>query len=56
MAHIEEIENIGYDSAAHEFVDAAGVTIKHAFKLYPWEWMMEEAIGEYVISSPTQWF
>ena len=54
--HIEESENIGYDAQNRTFVDAAGDFIEYAFKLYPWEWMMEEAFGEYVISSPTQWF
>jgi len=56
QVHIEEIENLGYDSQAQEFVDAAGISIDCAFKLYPWEWMMEEEFGEYVESSPTQWF
>jgi glutathionylspermidine synthase len=56
QVHIEEIENIGYDSEKRTFVDAAGDFIEYAFKLYPWEWMMEEPFGEYVISSPTQWF
>ena len=54
--HIEEIENIGYDSEKRLFIDAAGVPIEYVFKLYPWEWMMEEAFGEFVISSPTEWF
>lgn len=54
--HIEEIENIGYDPQTRKFIDAAGVSINHAFKLYPWEWMMEESFGEHVISSPTKWF
>jgi glutathionylspermidine synthase len=56
QVHIEEIENIGYDSQNRTFVDAAEDFIEYAFKLYPWEWMMEEEFGKYVISSPTQWF
>jgi glutathionylspermidine synthase len=56
QVHIEEIENIGYDSQIREFVDQAAVSIEHAFKLYPWEWMMEESFGEHVISSPTKWY
>jgi glutathionylspermidine synthase len=56
QVHIEEIENLGYDAQAHEFVDAAGNPIDYAFKLYPWEWMMEEEFGEYVIAAPTKWF
>lgn len=54
--HIEEIENIGYDSQTRNFIDAAGVPIENVFKLYPWEWMMEEDFGSHVVSSPTKWF
>ncbi len=54
--HIEEIENVGYDSQNREFVDMAENSIEHAFKLYPWEWMMEESFGEHVISCPTKWY
>lgn len=56
QVHIEEIENIGYDSQQREFVDTAGISIENAFKLYPWEWMMEEKFGENVIGCPTKWF
>jgi glutathionylspermidine synthase len=56
QVHIEEIENIGYDPQSLTFVDTAGVTIESAFKLYPWEWMMEESFGEFVIDCPTKWF
>jgi glutathionylspermidine synthase len=56
QVHLEEIENIGYDAELEAFVDAAEIPIEFAFKLYPWEWMMTEPFGEFVISSPTQWF
>jgi glutathionylspermidine synthase len=56
QVHIEEIENVGYDSPTLEFVDPAGSSIDCAFKLYPWEWMMAEEFGKFVISSPTRWF
>lgn len=56
QVHIEEIENIGYDSNNQEFVDAAGNPVEYAFKLYPWEWMMEEEFGKQVINCPTKWF
>ncbi len=54
--HIEEIERVGYDPQNREFVDASGTVIEHAFKLYPWEWMMEEAFGEHVADCSTEWF
>jgi glutathionylspermidine synthase len=56
QVHLEEIENIGYNAELEAFVDAAEIPIEFAFKLYPWEWMMTEPFGEFVISSPTQWF
>lgn len=54
--HIEEIENVGYDSHDVLFVDASGNPIENVFKLYPWEWMMQEPFGEFVIDCPTVWF
>lgn len=54
--YIEELENVGYDPHDVRFVDAQGNPIENAFKLYPWEWMMEEEFGEFVIDCPTQWF
>ena len=54
--HIEEIENIGFDPHNCTFVDPAGNPIDNAFKLYPWEWMMEETFGECVVDCPTKWF
>lgn len=54
--HVEEIENIGYNAEHREFVDQSEFFIDYAFKLYPWEWMMQESFGEYVANTPTQWF
>lgn len=54
--YIEEIENIGYDADDVNFVDAEGAVVKNAFKLYPWEWIMTEEFGEFVIDCPTRWF
>lgn len=54
--HIEEIETLGYDSASGDFVDRTESNITHAFKLYPWEWMMTESFGQHVRTSPTRWF
>jgi glutathionylspermidine synthase len=54
--HIEEIENVGYDSIARQFVDSTGAPVRHAFKLYPWEWMMAEEFAAHVISSPAVWY
>lgn len=54
--HIEEIEKIGYNYEKKQFVDVNESLIEHSFKLYPWEWMMENEFGEFVETSPTQWY
>ena len=52
--HLDEIENVGWSGS--EFVDLNESPITHIFKLYPWEWMMEESFAANVPKSPTQWF
>lgn len=54
--HLEEIECIGYDPETREFIDPAGDAIDHAFKLYPWEWMMREPFGAEIALANTQWY
>ncbi|NUS73009.1 MAG: glutathionylspermidine synthase family protein [Corynebacteriales bacterium] len=43
------MEDIGWDEAASEFADVDGTPITTIFKLYPWEWMVQDAFGGYVI-------
>ncbi|CAN5397414.1 glutathionylspermidine synthase family protein [soil metagenome] len=54
--NIDEIETLGYDSASGDFVDRTENNITHAFKLYPWEWMMTESFAPHVRTAPTKWF
>lgn len=54
--NIEEIDNIGFNAEKREFVDTAENMVEFAFKLYPWEWMINEEFGEFVSSAPTKWF
>ena len=54
--HIEEIETIGHDSDSGEFVDRSGASVEFAFKLYPWEWMVDDEFGPFIASAPTRWF
>jgi glutathionylspermidine synthase len=51
---VDDIDNVGYDGEG--FVDLEENPIGYAFKLYPWEWMMEEEFGVFVAASATQWF
>lgn len=38
-----------------EFVDSTDQPIETLFKLYPWEWMLNEEYGKYVIDSKVNW-
>lgn len=51
------MEEIGWHHGRSCFVDAAGVEIKTCFKMYPWEWMLEEEFGRYILdgASSTVW-
>ena len=43
------IDEIGWDSADQVFLDMDNVEIKNIFKLYPWEWIMNEAFGKNIL-------
>lgn len=51
------MEEIGWDSDNHEFVDIAGLPITHCFKMYPTEWLLDSEFGKHVISgaAKTRW-
>jgi glutathionylspermidine synthase len=40
------MEDIGYSEQTGRFYDLEEKEIRFLFKLYPWEWMMQEAFGE----------
>lgn len=46
------IDDIGWDSTIEKFVDLDNNPINIIFKLYPWEWLLEEKFGEYLSKSP----
>jgi glutathionylspermidine synthase len=46
------IEEIGWSSRTHAFVDQANHPISALFKLYPWEWMAAEPFGPLLSDSP----
>ncbi len=48
------IESIGWN-AARGFVDLDDETITLAFKLYPWEWMFQDAFGQKIAGAATRW-
>ena len=42
------IEELGFDERLEQFVDAENQANMSAFKLYPWEWMLDEAFGKHL--------
>jgi glutathionylspermidine synthase len=48
------IESIGWNDA-RGFVDLDNEKITLAFKLYPWEWMFQDAFGQKIASAATRW-
>jgi glutathionylspermidine synthase len=53
--HYLDIEGIGWDTAAHRFVGPGNIPIRNIFKLYPWEWLVHEEFGQYILKSKTRW-
>jgi glutathionylspermidine synthase len=49
-----DIEDIGWRDDGC-FVDLDDRAIELAFKLYPWEWMFQDAFGERLAKAPTRW-
>jgi len=50
-----DIEDIGLREDDASFVDLEDRAIELAFKLYPWEWMFQDAFGARLIKAPTRW-
>ena len=51
------IEDVGWDRALERFVDLEEAPIQAMFKLYPWEWVLDDDFGEHVVESlpATSW-
>jgi glutathionylspermidine synthase len=43
------IDDIGWDNNNKQFVDLENEPIKNIFKLYPWEWLIEEDFGKNIL-------
>ena len=54
-----ELEDLGWESSQRAFVDWGGRPIRTAFKLYPWEDMLDDEFGRYILAGlerePVQW-
>lgn len=49
------IGDIGWNSRTSRFVDTMGLNINACFKLYPYEWMVEEEFGPKMLETHTLW-
>ncbi|GAA4089995.1 glutathionylspermidine synthase family protein [Nonomuraea soli] len=51
------MEDIGWDAGNRRFIDLEGRIIRSAFKLYPWEWMLNDAFGGHAVrhAASTTW-
>lgn len=51
------IEEVGFDSELVRFVDLAEAPIQSIFKLYPWEWVLDDDFGKKVVAGlpATMW-
>lgn len=47
------LSDIGWDG--EHFVDLDGQSIRHLFKLYPWEWLIPEPFAVHLPAAPTRW-
>lgn len=45
-----DLADIGYDSATETFVDRNNVAISTLFKLYPWEWLIQEEFAPHLLT------
>lgn len=49
-----KMQDIGI-TANNSFVDLDNILIDNCFKLYPWEWMVDEQYGKHLLASNTRW-
>ncbi|MEV5501604.1 glutathionylspermidine synthase family protein [Nonomuraea fuscirosea] len=47
------MEDIGWDSLNRRFADLGGQMIRSVFKLYPWEWMLDDDFGRHAVRHST---
>ncbi len=46
---------IGFDPRRNSFVNAENIPIDCLFKLYPWEWMLQESFAPRLLTASTRW-
>ncbi len=46
------IDDIGWNQTQNVFCDLDNYIIRSIFKLYPWEWLIRESFGQYLLDAP----
>ncbi|HSR37158.1 MAG TPA: glutathionylspermidine synthase family protein, partial [Desulfurivibrionaceae bacterium] len=49
------MDEIGWDQAAGRFVDLQNRHVERLFKLYPWEWLLQEGFGGHLPKTGVNW-
>lgn len=52
-AAVFPISEVGWNGLA--FIGPDGSPLAAVYKLYPWDWMVKEAFGRYLLGAPTLW-
>jgi glutathionylspermidine synthase len=50
-----DVKEIGWHAGRRAFTDVSERSIELMFKLYPWEWMLQEPFGRHLSDSPIRW-
>jgi glutathionylspermidine synthase len=50
-----QVDDIGWNNARHAFTDLDENQIGQIFKLYPWEWMLQDRFAPHVQTVATKW-
>jgi len=50
------VDDIGWDNDQQVFVDMENQPIKNIFKLYPWEWMVNDEFGQHILDDKNKTF
>jgi glutathionylspermidine synthase len=49
------IEKVGWNNAMAEFTNLAEQPLANVFKLYPWEWILKDQFGPFLLRGHTRW-
>jgi glutathionylspermidine synthase len=50
-----DVSQLGWDERRRQFIAPSGQTVTRAFKLYPWEWLMQDEFGQHLPTAACSW-